>query len=213
MSVKSSRSYRGMSMEKRRAQRRTQLIAAAKQAFGEYGYQATTVKQICREAELTERYFYESFENLNALFGVTYDQELDRLRETLTLAIASSTTDVEAMARSGMQAYYGFLKQDPHAARILLIEIYGTTHDMIRLYRRGVQDFAGLIRGIIELQYPQAQPLVLDPGLLATALVGAAIQLAMRWYLGGYEESEESMVDNTVAIITALSDKLTQTPA
>jgi AcrR family transcriptional regulator len=202
-----------MSMEKRRAQRRTQLIAAAKQAFGEYGYQATTVKQICREAELTERYFYESFENLNALFGVTYDQELDRLRETLTLAIASSTTDVEAMARSGMQAYYGFLKQDPHAARILLIEIYGTTHDMIRLYRRGVQDFAGLIRGIIELQYPQAQPLVLDPGLLATALVGAAIQLAMRWYLGGYEESEESMVDNTVAIITALSDKLTQTPA
>ncbi len=212
MSRKPSRSYRGMSMETRRAQRREQLIAAGKKMFGEQGFQATTVRQVCRTAELTERYFYESFEHLNELFNATYDAEIDRLRSVLTEAISTSSGGVEGLARAGMQAYYSFLKEDPQAARILLIEVYGTTHDMIRLYRRGVQDFAGLIRGIIEVEFPHTGRSVLDPSLLATALVGAAIQLAIRWYLGGYEESQESMVENSLAIITAMNEKLAQSP-
>lgn len=200
-------------MEERRAQRRVQLIAAGKKVMGEQGFQPTTVRQICRSAELTERYFYESFENLNELFNATYDLEIDRLRQVLTEAVVGANGDVEAMARAGMRAYYAFLKQDPQAARILLIEVYGTTQDMIRLYRRGVQDFAGLIRGIIEAAYPSTAKSLLDPGLLATALVGATIQLGIRWYLGGFEESEDSMVENSLTIITAVSEKLGQVPS
>lgn len=209
---KQGRSYGGLSPEQRRAQRRMQLIAAGKRLFGEQGFQATTVRQICRTAELTERYFYESFENLNQLFNATYDQELDYLRERLINAIATATGGVEGLARAGMSEYYGYLRRDPRAARILLIEVYGTTQDMVRLYRRGVQDFAGLIRGIIESQYPQSKSGPLEPGLLATALVGAAIQLAIRWYLGGFEEPDAVMVENSLAIITAVNDKLAQAP-
>lgn len=207
-SEESGRSYRGQSLEQRRSQRRVQLIAAAKQLFGEQGFRDTTVRQVCRAAELTERYFYESFDNLNDLFNATYDHELDRLRDSLMAAISTETASVEAMARAGLKAYYGFFKQDPQAARILLIEVYGTQHDMVRLYRRGVQDFAELIRGIIESQYKIGPNSRLDAGLLATALVGATTQLGVRWYLSGFQQSEADMVENSLAIIAAVSEKL-----
>ncbi|MGH9792076.1 MAG: TetR/AcrR family transcriptional regulator, partial [Candidatus Acidiferrales bacterium] len=67
----------------RSAERRARLIQAGVQVFGTKGFHSATVKQICAEAGLTERYFYESFENLNALFLATYDHELERLRAVL----------------------------------------------------------------------------------------------------------------------------------
>lgn len=203
-----ARPYAGKSREQRRAERHEQLLDAAKTVFGTLGFHAATVKGICVEAGLTERYFYESFRNLNALFSAVYDRELDALRERLVGALMSANQDVNVMAEAAMRAYYGSLKADPLAARILIIEVYGTTHDMDRLYRRGVHDFAELIRGVITQQFELDKDDPLDPGLLSTALVGAAIHLAMRWQLGGYQESVDVMVRNTLAIITALNDRL-----
>ncbi|MPY81303.1 MAG: TetR family transcriptional regulator [Actinophytocola sp.] len=51
----------GLSAVDRRAQRRAQLLAAGLEVFGTVGYAGTSVRQICRVAGLTERYFYESF--------------------------------------------------------------------------------------------------------------------------------------------------------
>lgn len=62
-----ARRYRGADADERRAQRRDQLIAAAVQVYGERGYQNATVKAVCEAAGLTERYFYESFANSEAL--------------------------------------------------------------------------------------------------------------------------------------------------
>lgn len=203
-----SRSYGGKSKEERRAQRRDKMLEAAKVVFGEHGFHAATVKQLCNEAGLTERYFYESFSNQSELFAAIYDRELDALREALIAALSTAPREVEAMAEAALQAYFGRLKADPHAARILLIEVYGTTQDMDRLYRRGVSDFAELIRGIIEQQFRLSENSPLSPGLLSTGLVGAAIHLAMRWYLGGYKESVDIMVSNTLTFITSVNEKL-----
>ncbi|MGB1580260.1 MAG: TetR/AcrR family transcriptional regulator [Nevskiales bacterium] len=202
------RHYGGQSMEKRRNDRRQKIMLAAKQVIGEQGFQATTVKKICRQAQLTERYFYESFENLNELFDAVYDIELDRLRETLLTAILGAGPKPEAMARKGLEALFRFFKQDPNVARMLLIEVYSTQQDLMRLYKRGVQDFAELIRLVLDKQPRLQAHATLDSGLIATAMVGAMTQLALRWYLSGYEQSQAVMVENSMLIITAMSDKL-----
>jgi AcrR family transcriptional regulator len=44
-----------VSQDERRAQRRSQLIAAAIQVYGEIGYRQATVKAVCEAAGLTER--------------------------------------------------------------------------------------------------------------------------------------------------------------
>ena len=201
------RQYRGVSAEQRRAERRLKLLDAGKQVFGTEGYQAATVRQICTTAGLTERYFYESFKNLNELFNEVYDRELDALRAALLAEIAAAPNSIEGMARAALQRYFSTLQDDPCGARILIIEVYGTTHDMERMYRRGVSDFAEIIRSIIETQI-SAEDSYLDAGLLSTAVVGAHIHVAMRWLLGGYKEAKDDVVENCLTIITSVSERI-----
>jgi AcrR family transcriptional regulator len=197
---KTHRTYRGENMETRRARRRAQFLAAGKAVFGDYGFQGTTLRRICGEAGLTERYFYESFDNPQALFTAVHDAQLEHLREILTAAIAAAPREPEATARSVVEAYYELLRSDPRLTRILLIEIYGTTQDMERLYRRGIQEFADMIRDLVAARIDLEADPRLDPGLLASGLVGAAAHLALRWHMGGYAEPLDTVVANCMAI-------------
>lgn len=206
--TKRRRRYAGVSLEQRRTRRRHQLLEAGEAVFGDKGFHAATVRDICAQAGLTERYFYESFENREALFGAVYHQLLERLRQDIFQVLDQSPREMESLARAALGAYFGTMRREPRMARILLIEVYGTTQDLDRLYRRAVHDFAELMRGIMESLYPLPAESVLDAGLLSSALVGAAIHLALRWTLGGYRESQETMVENCMAIFRALAREL-----
>lgn len=203
------RAYRGLSSEARRAERRQKLIQAAVEVFGTVGFHAATVRQICAAAGLTERYFYESFDNQHSLFDAAYDHELDRLRATIVAAIAGAPRGFPQMIEAVMRAYYGILQREPRLARILLIEIYGAIQDMDRLYQRGVRDFAALMRGVIEANTRLSLGGV-DAQLFTTALIGAVTHLATHWLLNGYRESLDTMVSNSLALILAVSDRLAQ---
>lgn len=201
---KRRRTYRGESLPQRRARRRETFLRAGKAVFGDRGVQAATLRGICREAGLTERYFYESFDNPLDLFATVYDRELDRLREVLARALADAPRDTEALTRRVITAYYAQLRDDPRLTRILIIEVYGTVRDMQRLYRRGIQDFADMIRDLIAARIEPDTDDRLDPDLIATCLVGAAIHLATRWYLSDYAEPLETIVANCMAVVTGV---------
>ena len=83
------RRYRGSSTEERRAVRRQQLIDAAIQVYGEYGYRHSGVKQVCDAAGLTQRYFYESFGHSDELLIACYEQAARKVRE-LNMAAAQA---------------------------------------------------------------------------------------------------------------------------
>ena len=59
--VVKERQFKGMSLTERKQARREKLIEAGIEAYGTHGFFSVTVKDICNEAKLTERYFYESF--------------------------------------------------------------------------------------------------------------------------------------------------------
>src|SRR2546421_10541252 len=73
MTTARARNYAGLSAEERRLARRERLIEGAIRAYGELGYRNTTVKAVCEAAGLTERYFYESFANSEALLVAAFD--------------------------------------------------------------------------------------------------------------------------------------------
>src|SRR5690348_15017019 len=62
--------YCGVSAGARVAARRSRLLAAGLELFGTQGYLPTTIDQVCTEAGLTKRYFYESFRSCEDLLGV-----------------------------------------------------------------------------------------------------------------------------------------------
>ena len=73
MTTARARNYAGLSADERRLARRERLIEGAIRAYGELGYRNTTVKAVCEAAGLTERYFYESFANSEALLVAAFD--------------------------------------------------------------------------------------------------------------------------------------------
>ena len=123
----------------RRTRRHTQFLNAGKVIFGDHGFQAAKVRDICAEAGLTERYYYESFGDLRDLFEAVYFRELDVLRQTLDRALAGAPRKPEAMAHALIEAYFTLLRTDTRLARILIVEIYGAAANIKDLYRRGVK--------------------------------------------------------------------------
>src|SRR3569623_1589182 len=77
------RIYAGQQRGARVAERRQRFIEAGIRQFGSLGYQTTTVRSLCTEAELSTRYFYESFDSVEAVLIASYQQLMHDFRERL----------------------------------------------------------------------------------------------------------------------------------
>ena len=77
------RVYGGENQEERRARRRQQFLDAGLQVFGTLGYRAATVRSLCKQAGLTDRYFYESFDTTEDLLVGVYRQQCEALERAV----------------------------------------------------------------------------------------------------------------------------------
>jgi len=114
-----TRPFRGVSAVERQRTRRVQLVDAGYEVFGTNGIAGTTVQQICDEAGLIKRYFYESFASMDELVAAVFDHAVDRLSaEALPSVAELGWDDLSTTIRIGMQVLY----DDPRMVRLLVIE-------------------------------------------------------------------------------------------
>ena len=203
------RRYRGISLQKRQDERRDKLIEAGLTVIGTQGYNAATVRIICAEAGLTERYFYESFANREALLVAVYEQCI----EQLTRAILAAVQDIDppapdTMSQAGLQAFFEVLQKDHRIGRVLFIEVLGISQGVDDLYRRSTFSFTQLVLQISKPLYPGGRIPVRDEELLATGLVGVIIMIATRWILGGYDKPLDVVVESSLDIFNAVNTQL-----
>jgi AcrR family transcriptional regulator len=184
-----------VSQDERRAQRRSQLIAAAIAVYGERGYRQATVKAVCEAAGLTERYFYESFANSEDLLIASYNAVayavFGEIREAAAAAGATRTERARAMLR----AYFTALQRDPRSARVFLVEIRGVSRAVDKA-------FDASLRAIGEEVARIAGPggVDLDP-LLQAGVVGGVIHIALRWIEDGYSPDIERVTDSAMRLV------------
>ncbi|MGH8456047.1 MAG: TetR/AcrR family transcriptional regulator [Stenotrophobium sp.] len=190
-------------MDERRSERRQSLIEAGVEVYGSEGYHNATVRGICAEAGLTERYFYESFENSEALLGAVYENLIEQLNRRMLAAIDTAHKQPEAMALAALRVYFEY-NRDPRVARILFAEVLGVSPRVDQLYRSAMQRFAALIGSLGKGVLGNAAAPGIDEELIASGLVGAAVQIAMNWTLGGYKKPIEEIVASTHAIYVAV---------
>lgn len=178
-----SRRYRGTSPSQRRARRREQLLKAALMVYGERGFRNATVKAVCDAAGLTERYFYESFENSEALLVACY--------EAVTEALFAMLREAEAAARGGprdkvlavLACYFEALRRDPQSARVFLVEVGGVSPALDRAFESSLETFGNLLAGAAGAGGVPASG---RDALLRTGIVGGVLQIALAWIAGGY---------------------------
>ncbi|TKV73798.1 TetR/AcrR family transcriptional regulator [Bradyrhizobium elkanii] len=191
-SSRKARLYGGMDAEERRTERRLKLIDAAIEVYGEVGYRGATVKAICEAAELTERYFYESFANSEALLIAAYGHVVGHLHEEMTAAAAAAGDDAEMRLRAALTLYFTRLKQHPKPARVFLLEISGISPAVDAVKLDALRVFSDI------LVPPALDAKRSDKGaaasLLSVGMVGAVISIALRWVSKQYPQPVEEVV-------------------
>src|ERR1700752_4734901 len=123
MTTARARNYAGLSADERRLARRERLIEGPSRAYGELGYRNTTVKAVCEAAGLTERYFYESFVNSEALLVTSFDTVSHRVIACLDKLRMEHPGPPEERGRAGRRTYYQRLKAGRAGPRLFVIEI------------------------------------------------------------------------------------------
>jgi AcrR family transcriptional regulator len=198
--VKPERLYRGATNSQRATQRRERFIIAAIERFGGDGFHATTLKSLCAEAGLTERYFYESFGNFEELLCQSYQHAASAVTASIVAAVEKAEPTPRSRMHVALQAYFKAIAADPARARLLLLEIEGAGAAADVVYRAQLQSSADLIRYQVCAGLPDSPGNGLSPGLLTTAMMGAIYQLAKVWALSGFKLAREQLVRNALAI-------------
>ena len=190
----SSRQFKGLSLEERKQIRREKFIEAGLQTYGTQGFFSVTIKDICNEAKLTERYFYESFKRSEELFKVLYLQLIGDLQQRIIQAVMQASPDHEQMIHAGLSVLLRTLKDDPRIARILFLdavlvqELHGDT-----IYE-SLTRFDQTIFNMITLMFPEQLQSKSQASLIATGLNGYVTQIAMRWVIGGFKQPFEDVL-------------------
>jgi AcrR family transcriptional regulator len=204
------RRFRGLSPEERTLTRRAQLIEAGLEAFGTRGFHAVGVRDICAEAHLTERYFYESFENREALFLAVYEHAVRRIRQAVGAAIADAPADISETSRRGIRALLETLRGEPRLARIVLIDVLTVGSDVGNQSMLVTRAFADVVLGVIERFYPDLPDQGLDPRLIAEGLVGSTLFIVMQWAFTGFKESVEHLLEHSALLYDATARALSE---
>ena len=113
-----SRPYGGVSATDRRHQRRLRLIDAGLQLFGTRGIAAVGIVDVCAEAGLTKRYFYENFASIDALAEAVFEHVTGNL-----VAMVAPAIEIGAGRdpRPALTVYIRALLSDPRVVRLLAV--------------------------------------------------------------------------------------------
>lgn len=192
---RSVRSYRGEAPEVRQQQRRERLIEAALDAFAEHGYTATTMRDICAGARLTERYFYESFKNTDEMFNAVFKHLVLQLRSELFNALSKAPMTIDGLAEAGLRAFFEFIKADPRRARILLVDAVRNNLSSRRMAEEAMAEYVTMLQGLAAQLYTEL-PSNVDPRLVTLGMVGMCIHLAMGWVRSDFKEPLEQVLEH-----------------
>jgi AcrR family transcriptional regulator len=196
------RTYGGVSGEERVAARRARLLDAGLELFGTNGWAATGVKDICREAGLTDRYLYESFGDRVELFTAVFDRATAELLEEVAQAVAGAELSPRAQISAAIETFVGALAADPRVARVIFTEA-GAAGDQADAHMRAtLRQFAALI---VETARPHLARDVPEHVLRmgALALVGAMERVIVDWQDGQLDSTLEEMTAYLVELFLA----------
>lgn len=188
----STRPYGGVSATERIAARRARLIDAAVELYGTHGYTATGVKDVCRAAGVTDRYFYESFLNQGELFTAAFQRVVTELLAAVATAVASAPPDPATQARAAIETFVRGLADDPRKARLLFVEPASVGGDVEREVRASIRHFADLIAATARPHLPEVDDRLLTMGALS--LVGAIQQVLTEWLDGHLDATIDDMI-------------------
>ncbi|MCL6247844.1 MULTISPECIES: TetR/AcrR family transcriptional regulator [Acinetobacter] len=208
------RQFKGLSLSERKQARREKLIEAGIEAYGTHGFFSVTVKDICLEAKLTERYFYESFKKSEQLFQTIFLKLIDELQQNVMQAIMQASTDSKKMIEAGLTALLLTLKNNPRMARIIYIDamLVQELHNQATIHETMMR-FDRMIHAFVMLMMPNIDRSEREISMVATGLNGYVTQIAIRWVMSGYKQPIDEVLSSCSVVFLALLDAFSEKPS
>ncbi|MGV9799566.1 TetR/AcrR family transcriptional regulator [Mycobacterium sp. NPDC003449] len=178
--------WSGVPLRERPALRRDELITAGVKLLGDAQGPALTVRAVCRDAELTERYFYESFVDRDDFVRAVYDDVCTRAMS----ALVSATTPRDAVER-----FVTLMVDDPMRGRVLLL----APESEPVLTRSGAEWMPNFIKLLQQKLTRIADPV--RQAMVATSLIGALTALFTAYLDDRLPASREQFIDYCVDML------------
>jgi AcrR family transcriptional regulator len=172
--------------QRRRDERRTEVLATARRLFAEKGYHATSIHDIIAAADIARGTFYLYFESKRAIF----EELLEGFFATLAQEVRRIDTSPGApppleQMRATVQRIFAVLERERPMARILIREAVGLDDD----FDKKLAEFYGRVEALIEqaLRTGLAMGLVrpCDPELVAWCVLGSIKEVCDRVFVAG----------------------------
>ena len=196
--------YGGVSAGARVAARRARLLAAGLELFGTQGYLRTTIDQVCAEAGLTKRYFYESFRSCEDLLGALVRSLWVEAAQFGIAAVEAAPAEPHAQIRQGIGAVVDYYTGDPRRGRVAFVEAAGIS-DRIEVQRR---EYVGVFTTLLHSYAAELLGELIPPEqtmrLNAAALIGAGSELVTEFLLGAVTISPAELADYLTGLAFAM---------
>jgi AcrR family transcriptional regulator len=191
-STDTPRIWGGTTLATRQKARREKLVEVGLDLLGTPGA-TLSVRAACRSAQLTERYFYESFPDRDALVLAVYEELADEVRQVLDEA--ASEGDPAEVARRSIEALVTLMVDDRRKGRVLLVA--PLTEAVLAQPSQALLPALGeLIRSKLPRSTPAEQRTLISVGLL-----GSLTALFYAYLEGGMQVAREQLVDHCVAVL------------
>ncbi|MFD6352477.1 TetR/AcrR family transcriptional regulator [Nocardia tengchongensis] len=190
------RRIRGLDADERSAQRRRQLLTAATELFARQSYSGTSIEQICQQAFVGTKGFYDHFDSKEACYTALLEQISTGIQQRVAeVAADTATADWPTRRAAVLAAFVHAIADDPRLAKVTFGEAGGISpavEAMRRSNRRWSAEF-------LKHQWLQADPTE-EPRLLPLALatIGGMFELVADWLHhhddGGAPESVDTLI-------------------
>lgn len=192
------RPYSGTPAAARVEGRRQRLIDAAFEAMTADAWKGMSINELCRQAELNKRYFYESFSGLEEVeAAVTEDLSSNVISIAFTSAAEGNQSKLAnlPLARKVIRAVCEYLMDNPRRARVLFGEISDSPAAKANR-RKVIQKLAIAVSSYGHVHYEageQTDPLA---SVVSSLLVGGTIEAILNWLDGNIPTSRDQFIDD-----------------
>jgi AcrR family transcriptional regulator len=107
--------------ERERLEMREQILDAARELFGQRGYEAVTMREIGKRIHYSATALYNHFEDKEALVRDLCRRDFSDFAQRFLAGVVGSKSPVESMCRAGL-IYLGFAEQFPQHYRLMFMQ-------------------------------------------------------------------------------------------
>ena len=116
--------------------------------------------------------------------------------------------DSRELVRAGLQQAFGFVKDNPDKARLIMIEAMSVRSQLGQMYGKSYNEFVELLVGFTKPFLPDSGCSDTLLAVMAKGAVGAIIHLCQGWIATGFKQPVDELVAGTELIFSGMGREL-----